>query len=79
VYFQSLIHTDYSGSRKGFGSLIDMQIFDDIASDPDSAPSDEISDPQDGCRNTSCALTVPEDVPDISTVKCQQSCTVNVF
>jgi hypothetical protein len=59
-------------------SLI-MQIFDDIASDADSAPSDDSSDPQDGSRNTSCALPVPEDVPDINTVKCQQSCTVNVF
>ena len=56
-----------------------MQIFDDIASDPDSVPSDDSSDPQDGSRNTSCALPVPEDVPDISTVKCKQSCTVNVF
>jgi hypothetical protein len=59
-------------------SLI-MQIFDDNASDPDSAPSDDSSDPQDGSRNTSGPLPVPEDVPDISTVKCQQSCTVNVF
>jgi len=59
-------------------SLI-LQIFDDTASDPDSAPSDDSSYPQDGSRNTSCALPVPEDVPDISTVKCQQFCAVNVF
>jgi len=57
-------------------SLI-MRIFDNNASDPDTAPSDDSSDHRKapGTR----ALSVPEHVPDISTVKCQQSCTVNVF
>ena len=48
-----------------------MHIFDETASDPDSAPSDDSSDPQDGSRKSSCALPVPGDILNISTVTCQ--------
>ena len=53
-------------TKRGLDTSLIMHIFDEASSDPDSAASDNSSNQEGDSRNSSYALSVPEDVPEMS-------------